>query len=79
MKKVINGIFVNRKYYSIRKDGNKLTDRKAIRLIDNHVKTLSGREIINDFYGLLLTDFGKRDKRKIVDLLDVKNFIVKDK
>lgn len=77
MKKVINGIFVNKKYFSIRKDGNKLSDRKANRLIDNHVKTLSGREIINDFYGLLVTDFGKRDKRKIVELSDVRNFIVK--
>lgn len=79
MKKVINGIFVNKKYYTIRKDGNKLSDRKATRLIDTHLKTLSGKEIINDFYGLLLTDFGRRDKRKIVELSDVKNFIVKDK
>lgn len=79
MKKVINGIYVNTKYYSIRKDGNKLTERKAKRLIDICALTKTTKEDRNNFYGLFITDFGKRDKRKIVELLDVKNFIVKDK
>ena len=40
MKNVINGIFVKCKYYSIRKDGNKPSDRKDIRLKHYLVKRL---------------------------------------
>jgi hypothetical protein len=75
MKKVINGIITDANYYSIRKDGNKLSEGTAERLVSTHAKKLRDFGVSNDFYGLLVS----RKKRKVIQLLDVKNFIVKDK